>query len=840
VSPEYRFFSRHTSYQIYVGDDELALTSRSGKKDTGSDAADVIRIRFLGAGHGTVAGERRLPGVVNYLIGADSRLWRRRVPTYSTIVRRSIYPGIDVAFHQQGRRLEYDFVLAPGARPENIRLAYSGVSSLSLTHRGDLRLNGALPVIQKAPIAYQRRTTGIHQVPARYVLRKDKRVGIELGSYDRSQPLVIDPLLDYGGFLGGSGNDSAEGVALDASDNIYVAGTTDSIDLPGSLATTTRLPAAAGTGNEDAFVIKLDPTGSNILFTTYLGGAASDRVRGLAVDSSGQAHISGRTASSDFPLQAAAQSCGMGADDAFVAKLNAGGDALVFSSCVGGSNNDSSDGIALGAAGDVYITGFSDSGDFAPRTEAPAPAGSADAFVTRFNTTGVVQYSRLFGGSLSDGGRALAVDGAGNALVTGYTGSSNLATPGVFQGQIGGNGDAFVASFDSSGALGFATYLGGRGFDQGQSIALGSGGNVYVGGLTASIDFPVTAKAFQPTQASSGLTRDGFVAKLDANGKSLLYSTFIGGQRDDLVTAIVVDDVANIVAVGQTQAGDFPVKQVLQPVLLGTTDTFIAKFNPGAATAADSLVFSTYLGGEGDELANAVARKSGVPAEYYIAGSIAHPDLSPARPLIDEQYVAPDTLNFPRLNQLAVPAASPVQSQEAGMNEAFVAAISDASLSADLQLTRADDLTSVVVNTPFSYTLTVRNLGGATANNVVLVDTYDDTPIPPPLQITVQPSSGGTCNVSAVVVTCSFGAIVPNASGSVKITALPTLAAFYKRTALIARASTVDPELANNRISGTTKVVDTDGGGSTGPVLQLLLLVVVLTRCASTNMLLRR
>jgi uncharacterized repeat protein (TIGR01451 family) len=472
-----------------------------------------------------------------------------------------------------------------------------------------------------------------------------------VGAYDASRPLVIDPVLSYSTYLGGSFDDSASSIAVDAAGSAYVTGETNSTDFP----TANSVDSAYGGGDSDTFVAKLNAEGTALVYATYLGGntfstggaVSGGGGLGIAVDAYGDAYVTGFTNSTNFPTANPLQPAyGGGVSDAFVAKLNAAGSALVYATYLGGSVFDACHGIALDAAGNAYVTGITASTNF-PTANALQPAyggGRDNAFVAKLNAAGsALVYATYLGGSDGIGdngttGTGLAVDTAGNAYVTGSTLGSFPTTANALQPSYGedklksNNGDAFVAKLNVAGsALVYATYLGGNGRDQGYGIALDAYGNAYVTGLTTSTNFP-TAGPLQPTGGDDGFgTLDAFVAKLNAAGSALVYATYLGGKGADEGHAIALDGAGNAYVTGVTSSIDFPTADPLQPTGgdngFGLTDAFVAKFN----AAGSALVYATYLGGTRADIGNGLAVDAAGNA--YVAGLTNSTDFPTANPL---------------------------------------------------------------------------------------------------------------------------------------------------------------------------------------------------------------
>ena len=482
----------------------------------------VLRMSFVGANPKTrMEGQEGLPGKANYFLGNDPKKWRTHVPTYAKVHYQDLYPGIDLIYYGNQRQLEHDFVVRPGADPGSIALSFQGADKVEVDAQGDLVLHTAAGAIrQRKPVIYQEVAGLRRDIAGGYLLREKRTVGFKVDKYDPSRPLIIDPVLIYSTYLGGSSSDVAGGIAVDAAGNAYVTGGILSTDFP----TTAGAFQTTLGGDLDAFVTKLNPTGSALVYSTFLGGSAFDEGLGIAVGAAGNAYVTGDTRSTNFPITAGAfQTTLGGSAGAFVTKLNPAGSALVYSTYLGGSNNDDGKGIAVDLTGNAYVTGDTDSSNF------PTTAGAfqttlggdgGDAFVTKLNPAGsALIYSTYLGGSGLDRGLGVAVDASGNAYVTGDTRSTNFpTTAGAFQTTLDGFADAFVTKLNPTGsALIYSTYLGGISFDEGLGIAVDSSGNAYVTGDTTSADFPTTTGAFQ---ASAGGALDVFVAKFAEIGPS--------------------------------------------------------------------------------------------------------------------------------------------------------------------------------------------------------------------------------------------------------------------------------------------------------------------------------
>ncbi|TMH84546.1 MAG: hypothetical protein E6H44_14885 [Betaproteobacteria bacterium] len=581
-----RFLARGSGYSLYLTPTEAALTltkqvsparkpAAHGKSEPrGAATGTALRISFAGANpRPRVTGLEELPGKANYFIGNDPAKWRTNVPTYAKVRYTDLYPRIDLLYYGNQRQLEYDLVVRPGADPTRIVLDIQGADRLQVDAQGDLVLQTTVgPIRQRKPVIYQEIDGVRKDIPGGYVLKGEHQVGYKVAAYDASQPLVIDPILSYSTYLGGSNEDRDTRIAVDAAGNAYVAGETVSSNFPTTAGAFQTTFGGGVFGAGDVFVTKLNPTGSALVYSTYLGGSSSDAGYGIAVDAAGNAYVTGGTGSTDFPTTIGAfqTTKGGGFRDAFVTKLNPTGSALVYSTYLGGSGDDYGEGIKLDAAGNAYVTGGTGSTVFPTtagafqRTFGGPVFGAGDVFVTKLNPTGsALVYSTYLGGSSSDAGYGIAVDAAGNAYVTGGTGSTDFPTTiGAFQTTKGGGfRDAFVTKLNPTGsALVYSTYLGGSGNDYGYGIAVDTLGNAYVTGVTFSTDFPTTPGAIQTTFGGGGgffRGGDAFVTKLNPTGSALVYSTYLGGLGSDTGFAIALE-YPNAYVTGHTLSRNFP------------------------------------------------------------------------------------------------------------------------------------------------------------------------------------------------------------------------------------------------------------------------------------------
>jgi len=571
----------------------------------------LLRLNFEGANKVAPHGRDPLPYPTNFFIGSDPSLWWTNVRSYREVVYGGLYDGVDLVYRATDKGVKYDFVLAPGADLGIIRMSYEGANGLELDAIGDMQVHTAIgDIADSSPIAYQ----GKDDVKCSFVTHAPLSYGFACDGVDESREVVIDPLL-YSTYLGGGSDTMGMSIAIDSAGDAYMTGGTYSMDFPVT-------PGAFDTilgGTSDAFVAKLDSTGSSLVYSTFLGGDSGEYGDSIAIDSAGNAYVTGTTGSADFPVTPGAfDTTFNGVGDVFVAKLDSAGSSLIYSTYLGGGGYDGGYSIAIASAGNAYVTGYAWSTDFPVTLGAfdTTLGGTSDAFVAKLDSTGSsLLYSTFLGGDNGEEGDSIAIDSAGNAYVTGYTESADFpVTPGAFDKTASGISEAFVAKLDSTGSsLIYSTFLGGDNGEEGYSIAIDSVGNAYVTGGTKSTDFPVTPGAFDKT--ASG-TSDAFVVKLDSTGGSLLYSTYLGGGSWEGGCSIVIDSAGNGYVIGNTGSADFPVTTgAFDTTLGGTYDAFVAKFD----STGGSLLYSTYLGGgSGGELGGSIARD--VVGNVYVTG----------------------------------------------------------------------------------------------------------------------------------------------------------------------------------------------------------------------------
>ncbi|MBE3099898.1 MAG: SBBP repeat-containing protein [Planctomycetes bacterium] len=589
---------------------------------------------FAGANAATPIGMDPSGARFNYFVG-DQANWRSDVPAYEQVAYLGLYDGIDLVTWGQRDSLKYEFHVAPGADWRQVQVRYEGIQGLSLAADGSLIV--ALgedwgEVTDDAPAIYQTIGGERFDVAGRFVLLDERTYSFEVtGPYDPAQELVLDPDLAWLTYLGEDCSEGAmlgQSIAVDSDGNTYITGYTAAEGLATAGAYDTTMSGELESWY-DIFVAKFNPTASTLVYFTYLGGSMNEDAYSIAVDSGGNAYVTGETSSSGLATAGAYDTTFGGPPDAFVAKFDATGSTLVYFTYLGGNLNSGNRGygIAVDSGGNAYVTGATWCAGLATAgafdTTYNGPLGYSDAFVAKFNPTGsTLVYFTYLGGSADDYGYGIAVDSGGNAYVTGETSSSDLATAGAYDTLLNTGPDAFVAKFNPTGStLICFTYLGGTGSDYGRAIAVDSGGSPYVAGDTSSSGL-ATAGAHDTTYGGHS---DAFVAKFDATASALVYFTYLGGSGGDYGYGIAVDSAGNAYVTGYTYSSGLATPGAYDTTYRGGgADAFVAKFNPTGST----LVYSTYLGGSADDYGYGIAVDSAGNA--YVTGLAGSPGLATA------------------------------------------------------------------------------------------------------------------------------------------------------------------------------------------------------------------
>jgi len=560
---------------------------------------------------------------VNYFLGKDNSKWRTNIQTSRAVLYKELYQNIDLRIYGIERHIEYDFIVRPEGEASDISFEYRDAIKTEIDKNGNLVVETTFGELEhEKPECYQVIGGKRIEVEAGFRRIEANTYGFKVEEYNRNYELIIDPLvLVYSTYLGGNNWDFSSGIAVDSEGAAYVTGYTGSADFP------TQNPIQEFDAvSDDAFITKVNSSGSALIYSTYLGGSNWDASYGIAVDSEGAAYVTGETFSNDFPTQNPIQGTIAGSLDAFITKVSPSGSALIYSTYLGGSDHDDGRKIAMDTQGAVYITGNTLSTDFPTQNAIQGNnAGGHDAFITKVNSSGsALIYSTYLGGSDHDYGLAMAVDTEGAAYVTGYTGSTDFPIQNPIQGTNAGYHDAYITKVDSSGsALIYSTYLGGYYYDESNGIAVDSEGAAYVTGCTGSNDFP-TKNAIQGTYVGGF---DAFITKVNSTGSDLIYSTYLGGYQGDNSHGIAVDSEGAAYVTGETLSINFPTKNPIQGNRSGGSDAFITKVN----SSGSDLIYSTYLGGSWNVVGMGIAVDSEGAA--YVTGETNSDDFPTKNPI---------------------------------------------------------------------------------------------------------------------------------------------------------------------------------------------------------------
>lgn len=838
TDPSVKFLSRGDEYSLFLTPTEAVVALRPQVASRGEEKQKsasepqspvVLRMGLVNANPETkVTGQDPLPGKSNYFVGNDPKNWQTDVPTYAKVQYKEVYSGIDLIYYGNQSQLEYDFVVAPGADPKAIRLSFAGADKVEASPEGDLVLHTpAGEIRQHKPFIYQD-VDGVKQpVAGRYVVQDFQSselppascllptcsIGFHVAAYDPTMPLVIDPILTYATYLGGSNDEEAKGISVDTAGNMLVTGRTLSTNFPVANAVDGALTGS----NYDGFVTKVSADGATLLYSTYLGGSGFEEADAIAVDSNGNAYITGTTGSSGFPVTVGAfQTQSRGAPDAFVTKFDPQG-RIVYSTFLGGPSpgntiftDEEGLGIAVDVNGNAYVTGLTSSLTFPiTPTAFQASGGSGggprlgfdafDAFLSVLNADGTaLLYSSYLAGNGIDYGDGIAIDQAGHALITGKTLSINFPTRNAFQPIYGGTGqafslgtpgDAFIVKIDPfqerDASFIYGSYLGGDRIDVGFAVAVDDIGNAYVTGQTftgqdRTVKFPTTEGAFRRAETTPSAPYN-FVTKVNPSG-ALVYSTLTGEVRRDVFVGngisffhtvrggIAVDPSGNAWLTG-AGLSSFPQVDPIQPSFGGSAyDVFVAQLD----ATGSALLFSTFLGG------NSVERGEGIALDaegnVYVAGAVT-------------------SLNFPTTPNAIQPGRGDTN---ISFSDALVFKLSPTpQVLADLMLTKSDAPDPVLVGRNLTYTLTATNLGPDTATDVRIRDSL------PTGAILVSASAG--CTGSSTTVTCSLGTLAVGASTAVTLLVTPSVGGQITNTAQVF-SNEFDPIPNNNFATAMTTV----------------------------------
>jgi len=641
------FLARGHGYTLFLTPTESVMVfgqpavDASATDKTALQPAAVVRIAFVGANpKARVEGLNALPGTTNYFIGNDASKWHTDIVSYAKVRYHEVYPGIDLLFYGNQRDAEYDFIVSPGADPSVIALNVQGAQSLAVDPSGELVMKLAAGELrQKAPVVYQESASGIEIISSGYQVR-GKQVRFQIGAFDRARPLIIDPILAYSTFLGGSGFDQATAIHVGATGDAYLTGITSSTNFP-----IQGTPSSTFAGEQDIFVTKMSLTGNSLTYSTYLGGVGTEFANDIVVSGAGTVYITGSTTSINYPVVTPAIAAQVGGTDAFLTKLTSAGNAIVYSTYWGSTGFEEGTAVTVDPADNAYIAGNTSAPNFPTQTPFQAAlAGGMDAFMTKFSVAGnSIVYSTYLGGAGDD--RAFDMEVADDAavFVVGSTTSANFPTTSAsVQPALAGGRDAFLTHFSLAGnALLYSTYLGGSADEEAFGIVIDAPMNAYLTGRTNSSNFPTVTPA-QPFYA--GGANDAFVTKVNPPGTALVFSTYLGGGGDDQGQGIAIDNALNVFVTGGTKSNNFPTLNAFQAALRGPSDAFVTKLSSNGITA----VYSTYLGGMSADEGQGISVD--LVGSAYVSGFT-------------------ESLNFPTV--------SPFQALFGGVRDAFVTKLID-------------------------------------------------------------------------------------------------------------------------------------------------------------------
>ena len=626
-----KFVSRGKGYTLYLTESEAVFSLQRQNESNIQDSleipktksqrpktiSDSLKMQFVGANQNPqISGDAQAVTKTNYYIG------KRRfenLSNYRKVNYKNLYDGIDAVFYgNQNNQLEYDFEIAPNADANQIKLNFDGAKELKIDENGDLVVKTEnAELVQQKPFAFQTINGERKEVAVSYELltnneqRTTNKFTFKLGNYDKSQPLTIDPKVDYLTYIGGTALDRINEIAADEQGNAYIVGDTESLNFHGQ--------NRDDNDKQGVFVSKLNAQGTDFLYLTLLEGNNDDGGFGIALDANNNAYVSG-FASHGFPTTPGAFSTVTGINfyDAFAAKLDANGN-LVYATYIGGTSAaDTAFDIAVDSAGKAYVVGDTDSGISFPQRNRYQGCGygyynSHDGFLSVVNASGSdLTYSTCIGGNLvQDQAFGVAVDSSNNAYVTGFTKGENFPTKNAFQPASGGGDDAWVAKFNPTASgeasLIYSSYLGGSGTESAKNIAVDSLGQACVTGVTGSANFPLV-NAFDTTNQIN----EAFVTVVNSSGNALVGSSFLGGADQEEGFNIAVDKAGSIYVTGRTLSSDFPVALPFQPTRRGVRDAFVTKLRFGRG-----VISSSFIGGNGNDFGKGIAVKGNL---IYVAG----------------------------------------------------------------------------------------------------------------------------------------------------------------------------------------------------------------------------
>jgi hypothetical protein len=718
ANSEVNFLSRGQGYTAFLtaGSMVLSLHSRGtdsveASANSNTSGSTSVQLSLVGAAKNpAVIGEDPQPGKVNYFLGNDPSKWRTNVPTYGRVRYANVYPSIDLVYYGNQRQLEYDFELRPGADPRKIHFEIQGAKQIALDADGNLILkvgNGELHL--QCPVVYQRSGSQRVAVDGTYVMTDSTHVAFEVGEYDSSKPLVIDPVLDYATYLGQSAADQSTGIAVDSTGSVYVTGYSNSVDLP-----LTTLGTLASNANH-VFVAKIDPAGANLIYADYIGGNSDDYSVGLVLDSTNEVYVTGSTTSSNYPTVQPYQSQQPGPYTGFVSKISGDGSSLLYSTYLGGSAFDQPASIAIDSLGEVHVAGYTLSQNFPvananQATMLPNQAGEYGTygFLTKFSVDGsTLIYSTFLAGNAVaqqncgspcypapyNAVSAVTVDASGNAYATGSTSANNFPTTnGTYQTSntvTTGAPIGFVTKFNSSGSLSYSTYFYGSSGDpiEMNSIAVDASGSAYIAG-TADSDgtFPVTTTSIcDPGTYGFGCSYT-FVTKFDSVGANLLYSTFLGPNNYASPLSIVLDASNNAYVLGSTSSSTFQTNNAIEQYT-NQQDLLLVEIDPAATTQ----LFATYLGGNGNDAPGGLAIDA--DANLYVTGTTSSTDFPVTAGVFQGQLIG-DTDTF--VAKIGTGGSAPTVSLTPGTLQYSVQAVGSISSSQQVELRNMSTLSLAI------------------------------------------------------------------------------------------------------------------------------------------------
>lgn len=791
--PQVKFLTHGSGYGLFLTQDEADLALPALKQASSATASNTFRMRFAGANtRAEMAAVQPLPGRTNYLLGNDSSRWIRNVPQFARVRYTSLYPGVDLDFYGKQGRLEYDFEVNPGADPQRINLQFPGTTNVRIASGGDLviALEGR-EVRFHAPHIYQASATGNQDISGGFVLRAGNQVGFEVGNYNRNRTLVIDPVLSFSTYFGGSGQESCSAItgaalgfvphcpaiAIDSAHRVYLTGATQSPTVnsgfPTPTSPVTTIPPASG--NSKVFVARISSNGSALIldFLTFVGGTGTDYPVGVGIDSGFNIYVAGNTSSGDFPVtsntafQASVPAPG---NHVFFAQLNSSASALLYSTFLAGNGVDTAADMALDNQGQAYIFGTTTS--TAATTHFPTTIGSlqpsaaaADQFFLSKlnpNLTGSnsLLYSTFFGGSTPASGVVLgggvAVDSDLNVYMAGGTNFTDMPVVNAFQGTEQSGLDVWAAKLAAPAnntqqyTPVYETYFGGGGDEVAYGVAADSGNtNMYITGSTTSSGL-AAATGTTPLQANYAGGTDAFLTKFGAltvtgttqGSVQLAYFTYLGGAGQDDGLSIVTDANQNAYIAGLTTSGSLPNANSSFPSVGGTDAFFSRLVTTGTSSTTANTSSTGFLGGSGTDIGTSIAVDSNLSS--YIAGETA-------------------SNNFPLSS---APNITPLQTSLSGNSDAFVSKISPTFTGLTFNCTASGcpsaanpvaNPSPVGVGNTTTFTYSIFNFGDP-VNGAVFTSTAQNS------TITQASASPGTCTISGTTTTgtsatCNMGTI---------------------------------------------------------------------------------